>query len=94
MKKLQEIDVIRVMREEWKLRVDAVREAVDVVANACVGDAGELPVLTPGLKVRHKDSQIRYTIHSIGPRDVILKTPEGEKFLVDSGTLENEYQLD
>jgi len=50
--------------------------------------------LTPELKVMHRDSGIRYTISSVGPRDVILKTPEGEEFIVDADSLEREYYLD
>jgi hypothetical protein len=51
-------------------------------------------VVTPELKVRHKKSQIRYTVTSVGPKDVILRTPEGENFLVDADELEKNYQLD
>ena len=94
MKTLQEADIIRVMREEWDAKVKALAEEVDVVMNSRVGDSEVAPVLAPELKVRHKKSQIRYTVNSVGPRDVILRTPEGEPFLVDKAELENEYELD
>lgn len=94
MKTLQPEDVIRIMREEWNSRIKTLTEEVDVVMNSRVGDAGEVPVISPELKVRHKDSQIRYTVVSVGPRDVILRTPEGEQFLIDSAELEKSYQLD
>jgi hypothetical protein len=42
----------------------------------------------------HTKSGIRYTVDSVGPRDVILRTPENETFLVDKDTLEKEYHLD
>jgi len=88
MKVLTEQDVLRVMREEWKKIVDGVLESagIDIGANA--------PELSPELKVIHKSSGIRYTIDSVGPRDCILRTPEGEKFIVDAETLEKEYKLD
>lgn len=94
MKSLRESDVIRIMQEEWDTRVGRLVEAVEVVMAAPVEDNKEEEVLSPDLKVRHKKSGIRYTIVSVGPRDVILKTPEGEEFLVDGQELENEYQLD
>jgi hypothetical protein len=94
MKVLQEADVIRVMQEEWAAKVRALAEQVDVVMNSNVGKEGEKPVLSPELKVKHKDSGILYTIDSIGPRDVILRTPEGEKFLIDADELERAYHLD
>lgn len=94
MKALTEADVIRVFREEWQARVDALREQVDVVMNSKVEGDGDMPVISPELKVRHKKSQIRYTVCSVGPRDVILRTPEGERFLVDAPTFEAEYQVD
>lgn len=95
MKTLKEEDIIRLMREEWARGVTALIEKVDMVMNAPVGD-GEAPaaVLSPELKVRHKASQLRYTVKSVGPRDVILMTPEGDDFIVDKETLEKEYQLD
>lgn len=95
MRKLQEEDIIRLMREEWALGVKALAETVDMVMDSPVGDdKGEVPVLSPELKVRHKASQIRYTVKSVGPRDVILMTPEGEDFIVDGAEFENSYQLD
>lgn len=95
MKNLTETDVIRVMREEWDRRIAALSETVDIAVNSKVGDGkGEQPILSPELKVMHKKSGIRYTIVSVGPRDIILKTPEGNDFIVDAPHLEDEYELD
>jgi hypothetical protein len=94
MKPLTEADVLRVMREEWNAKVVRLAEQIDMVMNAKVDDSGVENVLSPELKVKHKDSKIRYTVSSVGPNDVILRTPEGEKFLVSKEQLENEYQLD
>lgn len=94
MRNLTEADVIRVMREEWDKKVTALSETVDITMNSKVGKEGKHPVLAPGLKVMHKKSGIRYTVDSVGPRDVILLTPEGERFLVDGAELEDSYELD
>jgi hypothetical protein len=93
MRTLTEADVIRVMREEWDKKVSALAETVDIAMNV-KGKGGDHPVLSPELKVMHKDSGIRYTVDSVGPRDIILRTPEGEKFLVDKDELEKFYELD
>lgn len=85
-------DIIRIMREEWAAGVRALAEQIDVVMSSPV--AGDDPVISPELKVRHKTSQIRYTVSSVGPHDVILRTPEGEDFLVSKEDLEREYELD
>lgn len=91
MRTLQDADIIRVMREEWDRKVRRLVEETE--PNLKVnGEDGEL--VSPELKVIHKDSRVRYTVDSVGPRDVILRTPEGEKFLVDKATLEKEYSLD
>jgi hypothetical protein len=94
MKPLTEADVLRAMREEWNARKRALSEEVDLVLNTKVDGPDKEPIITPELKVRHKKSQIRYTVVSVGPRDVILKTPEGEQFLVGADELEDQYSLD
>lgn len=94
MKTLQESDIIRVIREEWKARLDELTEQIDMVMNSKVDGKEKEPVLSPGLKVKHKKSQLRYTVSSVGTRDVILQTPEGEQFLVDGPDFESEYRLD
>lgn len=93
MKKLTEADIIRVMREEYNARLAHLAEQIDMVMKSKVGKQ-PMDVLAPELKVKHKGSQIRYTINSVGPRDVILRTPEGETFLVSKEHLEAEYELD
>jgi hypothetical protein len=93
MRNLTEADVIRVMREEWNKKLQALAETVDITMNAKTKD-GEKPILSPELKVMHKKAGIRYTVDSVGPRDIILRTPEGEKFLVDGAELEQNYELD
>ncbi len=93
MKTLTEADVLRTMREEWGKKVKALTETIDMAMKA-KPEGEEKIVVTPELKVRHKKSQIRYTVSSVGPKDLILRTPEGEEFIVDAAELERDYELD
>ena len=93
MKTLNEEDILRVMREEWSNKLTALSEEIDLILKSKV-DGEKKDVLSPDLKIRHKKSQILYTIVSVGPRDIMLKTPEGEDFLIDKDELEKNYELD
>lgn len=94
MKKLDEADIIRVMQEEWDTRVNNLAEEINIVLGTDTDKDGEPEtIVSPELKLAHKESGIRYTVSSVGSRDVILRTPEGEDFLVDKDSLENEYEL-
>ena len=93
MKKLEESDIIRIMREEWDAKLARLAEEVDVVLKGKV-DGKNKSLVSPDLKIRHKDSQYLYTVVSVGPRDTILRTPEGKMLPVDNETLEKEYELD
>lgn len=93
MKNLTEEDIIRVMREEWHTKVASLTEEVDLTFKAKV-DGKDKEVISQDLKIRHKKSQLLYTVVSVGPRDIVLKTPEGEEFLLDKDQLEDEYELD
>lgn len=93
MKKLEESDIIQMMREEWDAKLARLSEAVEAVMKGKV-DGQEKMLISPDLKLRHKKTQLLYTVVSAGPRDVILRTPEGKQFIVDKDTLENEYAID
>jgi len=93
MKTLNEQDIIRIMREEWNAKIAALTEDVDLAYKSKVGEQ-EKEVISKDLKVRHKKSQILYTVVSVGPRDAVLKTPEGDEFLIDKDELEKSYELD
>jgi hypothetical protein len=82
------------MREEWNKKLATLSEEVDAALTATTKTGDEIAVVSPELKVRHKKSGIRYTITSVGPRDCILKTPEGDTFLVDADEMEREYIVD
>ena len=93
MKKLNENDIIQAMREEWEAKLNRLSESVDAVLKGKV-DGGEKLLISPDLKLRHKKTQFLYTVVSAGPRDVILRTPEGKKFIVGKDELEKEYEID
>lgn len=93
MKKLEDVDIIQLMKEEWAAKLARLSEEVDAVFKGKV-DGEEKTILSPDTKLRHKKSKLLYTLVSIGPRDAILKTPENKQFIVDKDTLEKEYAID
>ena len=93
MRNLNEADVLRIMREEWDKRVESLTEEIDLVMDANPDGDGKEPVISSDLKVKHKKSGIRYTIDSVGPNDIVLRTPEGKDFLIDKAELEKDYEL-
>lgn len=52
--------------------------------------------LAPGIRVRHRDSQLVYTVDNLhlGTGRVDLETPEGSLFSVPAIQIEKEYELD
>jgi len=92
MQVLNEEIFLRIMREEWNKRVKSL--IIESADEAPIKAGGTDQMLSSGLKLVHKNSKLRYTISTIGPRSVILKNPEGEEFAVDSDTLEKEYSID
>lgn len=93
MKKLSEADIIRIMREEWNAKLKTLNETVDVAFKAKV-DGKNVQLISPGLKIRHKESQLLYTVVSVGPHQAELKTPEGKSLRVDKDVLEKKYEID
>jgi hypothetical protein len=82
------------MGEEWDKRVQNVFEQTGVKINVDVDNDGRPEdVISPELKVIHSKSKIRYTIVSVSPSDVVLKTPEGDEFLVDKEEFESAYAV-
>jgi len=93
MRTLTEADIINVMREEWTSRVKTLCEKSNVTFSGVVGDKDTI-LVAPELKIQHRASGLKYTIDSVSPQDVVLRTPEGKLFTVDAQTLENEYLLE
>ena len=93
MKRLEESDILRIMKEEWNAKVASLSETVDAALKGKV-DGKEKTIISPELKLRHKKTQYLYTVVSVGPRDVILMTPEGKEMIIDKDELEKNYELD
>lgn len=91
-KTLTEADVINAMREVHRERLAELAKDIDVLLKT--KDGGQQNALSAGLKLKHKKSGLLYTIDSVGPRDAILRAPEGKTFLVDQAELEKSYELD
>ena len=88
MKKLNERDIIKLMREEWNARVRSVLESISVDLSK------DSELVTQGLKVRHKNSKLLYTVVSVSPNDIVLTTPENNEILIDKDEFEKEYVID
>lgn len=93
MKNLEDSVIIALIREEWSSKLKRLSESVDAILIGNV-DGKEKTILSPETKLRHKKTQYLYDLVSVGPRDVILKTPEGKQFIIDKSKLEKEYELD
>jgi hypothetical protein len=91
MRTLTEADVVQAFREEHARRLAELAKDVDVVFGT--KDGGQRNVLSSDLKLRHKKTGLLYTVDSVGTKDTIMRTPEGKKFLVHNGELEQEYEL-
>lgn len=93
MKTLEEKDVIKIMQEVWQEKIFKLSEEVDITYTTKV-DGKDVSVLSNarGLKLRHKKSNILYTLEEISPEKAKLTTPEGDTILIDEETLENEYE--
>lgn len=92
-KKVTEKELLSLFREEWQGKVNKLFENAGIKFDATVGGEKE-PIISPDLKIVHKASGIKYTVVSVGKDDVIIKNPEGKKFVVDRHELESAYQLD
>lgn len=94
MKNLKEADVLRIMREEWKRKISLLSEdKTDIDVKIKFKKGTEKIVISKDLKVVHAESGIRYTIDSVSPSEIILKTPEGEKFNITPKDLEDDYEV-
>lgn len=80
MKKLNESDVIRIMREEWNSKLRRLSEEVDVTFKGKI-DGKEKTLISKGLNLKHKKSLFRYEVVAVGPDEVVLTPADasGEK---------------
>lgn len=81
-------DIIRLMRESWESKLDELSSTFKLAKG------NDVDALSNGLKIRHKESGLLYTVDTIGTRDVTLSTPDGEKFTVSRDDINSLYELD
>ena len=96
MKKLTEVGVVRIMREEWEDRLNRLSEDVDVALKAKLKKGKQKDdhvVISPDLVVTSKKTGIEYTVHSVSPVGCTLVDPEGKKVSVSAEKLEKLYEL-
>lgn len=87
--KLTEQKLVEVFRDEWGKRVLHVEKALKTFMKS-----GDKDIISPETKVRHKGSQLLYTVHEVCPDETILRTPDGKLFSVDADDFTEEYELD
>ena len=75
---LTEAQVIRIMRNEYRRRL------IETIGESDIFDSRGNNLLSPGLKVRHKDSNFEYTVDSVsgdeGDVQISLKLPDEPRF--------------
>ena len=91
-RKLTERDVINLIREEYDRQLSDLLGELDTTGHTSKDDNDN--IISVGLKVRHTDSNLLYTVSKVGLQDVELKTPEGQQFTVSREELEKKYSLD
>ena len=90
---LTEAKIVKMILEEYDRRAHRVLSEVELDPFPGQEYTDE-PIISPHLKVRHVNTQLLYTIDSVSPRDITLRSPEGDLFTVDSDEFEKEYKLD
>lgn len=91
MAQLTERKIIELFKEEWASRVLQLEKSLDKFLKSDVTKKG---IISPDTKVKHKASQLLYTIDEVTPTHIVLRTPEGKLFAVDADELAQEYSLD
>ena len=79
MSTLTENEVIKILRDEYRQRL------LETIGESDVYDSHNNMLLSPGLKVRHKDSNFEYTVDSVsgedsGDLEIRLKLPDEPRF--------------
>jgi nitrogenase molybdenum-iron protein alpha/beta subunit len=88
---LTEEKIVSLFREEWAKKLQAIAEVNDIDLKVF---EDEKTLISPDLKVFHKKSNLKYTVVSVSPREVVLKTADGKEFSVTVPEFEKEYGLE
>lgn len=79
------------MKTKMKKQISEILTSWQVLLKEAIELA--LDKLSAGLKIKHKNSQILYTLKSINKYESLLTTPEGDLILVPTQELLNDYEL-
>lgn len=84
-------DIAKMIREAYDKRIKIVE--LDL-KHATSDNPKGVPIIGKELRLRHKKSGLIYTVTGVGHTQHELTTPDGDKFVVGSNELEDEYELD
>lgn len=82
-KPVQDITILRILREEWEARKAVLVEETKTNFNT----------VSPGLKLKSKTTGLLYTVSTISPGAVTITSPEGTPSMLSNDTLEKEFEL-
>ena len=95
MSKLTDGQVVQLIREEYHKKMQEVVDELDAFAK--LGSLGKVNVLSPGLKIRERESGLLYTIESVTPEGIQVSGPgcdeDGGSF-ISNNELRDRYALD
>lgn len=91
MTQLTENKIIKILKEEWTNKELQVEKALKMFMKV---DSEKKNIISAETKVRHKGSQLLYTVQEVCPDEIILRTPEGKLFSVEQDEFSKEYELD
>lgn len=90
--RLDGTELIEMMREAWDKKVRGLVRELDTNYKDASGK--KKATVSPGLKVKHAESGRVYTVDSLGMKDVVLITPEGDRFPITLKQLNSEYEVE
>lgn len=93
-KQIDDKTILLIMREEWTSKKSDLVTEVSLYAESDKKE-GDVPFETVsiGLKIKHKETGILYTISIVSPGTVTLRSPEGALSVVTNASLEEEFEL-
>lgn len=94
-KQVDDQTILRIMREEWTTRKSGLVTEVKLVAERESKKAEDISfdTVSIGLKIKHKESGVLYTVNQVSPGSVTLRSPEGALAVIPNASLEAEFEL-
>lgn len=92
MKNLTEGVVVSLFREEYQKRKTNLSVALENFLGISV-ESDKEGLISTDTKVKHKETGLLYTVDQVEPDVIVLKTPNGELFSVDSEDFQEKYVI-